>query len=336
MSKKPKKKYNNNKFHFIVFQTAKKPINLSISKWIVYSSASILIISIIFVSVFAFRVYNENNALNNDLSTVETELKAIKVDKAELGEENSNLKDTLSQKTVEIEETLTELEVLQDSIKQIKEKVGIVVAENTQDKTSNVVAQEMSVQPMGNTSRGRAVTPMENYNIELYSLGNTHMDEKIELIDQIMSSTREEVESLQITVEDREQYLRDVPLRFPAAGRITSKYGRRWGGFHRGIDIANNIGTNIYASGNGKVIESGYGYSYGNYILVQHKHGFETRYAHLSKRYVEVGESVEQGQKIGAMGNTGTSYGSHLHYEIYYNNYLINPLTIDEYLVYKE
>ncbi|MFA6354811.1 MAG: M23 family metallopeptidase [Candidatus Paceibacterota bacterium] len=111
----------------------------------------------------------------------------------------------------------------------------------------------------------------------------------------------------------------------PASGRITSPYGSRKGAFHYGIDIGSPRGTSVIAAAQGTVIEvlgsckegkRSCGGRYGNYIVVAHPNGTTTRYAHLSKVYVSVGDNVTQGERIGAVGNTGRSTGPHLHFEI--------------------
>ena len=99
---------------------------------------------------------------------------------------------------------------------------------------------------------------------------------------------------------------------------ISSQYGWRWGRLHRGVDIAGTgHGSPIYASNNGVVYKAGYHSSMGNYIYVNHNNGYYTAYEHLSKINVEVGQTVARGQVIGAMGNTGVSTGTHLHFEIW-------------------
>jgi len=111
----------------------------------------------------------------------------------------------------------------------------------------------------------------------------------------------------------------------PASGRITSPYGSRKGGFHYGVDIGNARGTPVYAAASGKVIAvvsyckegaTSCGGRYGNYIVIEHANGQRTRYAHLSKVNVSVGQSVKQGKQIGAIGNTGRSTGPHLHFQV--------------------
>ena len=115
----------------------------------------------------------------------------------------------------------------------------------------------------------------------------------------------------------------------PVQGRITSSYGSRKGGFHPGVDIGNSRGTPVMAAADGivvKVVNScaegrkSCGGGYGNHVDVKHENGDKTRYAHLNKTFVGVGQPVSQGQPIGAIGNTGNSTGPHLHWEIENSN----------------
>ncbi|MCU0447150.1 MAG: M23 family metallopeptidase [Microscillaceae bacterium] len=106
----------------------------------------------------------------------------------------------------------------------------------------------------------------------------------------------------------------------------TSGFGYRWGRFHHGIDLNLQIGTPIYSVFDGIVRISGFhGYGYGNYIVVRHRNGLETLYAHLSTRKVEVGQVVKAGQLIGLGGSTGWSTGPHLHFEVRYAGNTFNP-----------
>ena len=97
--------------------------------------------------------------------------------------------------------------------------------------------------------------------------------------------------------------------------------------FHEGIDISATIGTPVYATAQGRVIEVRYSnYGYGNKIVIRHAYGYETLYAHLSTINVKKGQWVHKNQIIGAVGNTGLSTGSHLHYEIHKNDKPRDPL----------
>ncbi|KHF40084.1 M23 family metallopeptidase [Halalkalibacter okhensis] len=116
-------------------------------------------------------------------------------------------------------------------------------------------------------------------------------------------------------------------LGWPAVGGYISSYqGNRWGRFHRGIDIARPSNYNILAADNGTVTFAGTQGGYGNLVRINHNNGMETLYAHLASIDVSVGQTVSKGQKIGVMGQTGNSTGIHLHFEVYENGQLKNPM----------
>ena len=95
---------------------------------------------------------------------------------------------------------------------------------------------------------------------------------------------------------------------------------------HWGIDLAGNDGEGVYATDAGVIVYAGWNnYGYGNMILIDHGGGFQSLYAHLSGLNVNCGQSVGQGDVIGAIGNTGRSSGAHLHFEIMTSSYKINP-----------
>ena len=103
----------------------------------------------------------------------------------------------------------------------------------------------------------------------------------------------------------------------PTPSRVlTSNFGPRWGGHHKGLDIKVYIGDTIRAAFSGKVRIVKYeATGFGKYIIIRHPNGLETTYAHLSKQLVTVNEDVKAGDPIGLGGNTGRSTGSHLHFE---------------------
>jgi murein DD-endopeptidase MepM/ murein hydrolase activator NlpD len=124
-----------------------------------------------------------------------------------------------------------------------------------------------------------------------------------------------------------------LPLARPTANtRETSGFGVRLDpftgrpAFHSGQDWAGAYGTPVDVTAPGVVSFTGVRTGYGNTIEVDHGHGFKTRYAHLSAISVTVGQHVVLGQKIGAMGDTGRSTGTHLHYEVWVNGAAQNPL----------
>ena len=111
-----------------------------------------------------------------------------------------------------------------------------------------------------------------------------------------------------------------------SAFRFTSGFGYRWGRMHKGTDFAAPHGTPVYSTADGVVIHAGWLSGYGKLVKIQHQFGIETRYAHLSKFRVKVGQRVSRGQRIGDMGNTGRSTGTHLHYEVRVGGKAVNPM----------
>lgn len=111
----------------------------------------------------------------------------------------------------------------------------------------------------------------------------------------------------------------------PEHARMSSHFGARRRRWHYGVDLAMPTGEPIYAAFDGIVRISRWNRSYGNLVVVRHFNGLETYYAHLSQRDVEAGDTVRAGQVIALCGNTGRSYGSHLHFEIRYMGKAMNP-----------
>ncbi len=118
-----------------------------------------------------------------------------------------------------------------------------------------------------------------------------------------------------------------ISLIRPVSGTVTSRFGARWGRSHKGLDIGAPKGTPIKAAASGTVTVAQYGYSggYGNYVMISHGNGIQTLYGHCNSLNVSVGQSVSQGQVIAYVGNTGNSYGNHLHLEIRVNGVAQNP-----------
>lgn len=148
----------------------------------------------------------------------------------------------------------------------------------------------------------------------------------------IQSNSLEDLISMGKTLEDRS---RCVPAIQPVANkdlkRTASGYGMRIDPiyrtlrFHSGMDFSAPVGTEIYATGDGKVIFSGWKQGYGNCIIIDHGYNFKTLYGHQSKNMVRVGQKVTRGEIIGLVGNTGKSTGPHLHYEVLLSDKPDNP-----------
>ncbi|MDP2711700.1 MAG: peptidoglycan DD-metalloendopeptidase family protein [Solirubrobacteraceae bacterium] len=131
------------------------------------------------------------------------------------------------------------------------------------------------------------------------------------------------------------QYAGELPRRgsgsmiWPVNGALTSPFGPRWGRLHAGIDIGAAEGTPIHAADSGRVVlmqSTAASGGYGNYTCVQHTSTMSTCYAHQSRFSTSLGASVSRGQVIGAVGNTGNSFGAHLHFEVRVNGSPVNPM----------
>ena len=128
------------------------------------------------------------------------------------------------------------------------------------------------------------------------------------------------------------EVMTSLPLGKPVPTEISSAFGVRSDplnqkrAFHEGLDFRGNSGDPVVATGGGTVKESGYRPDYGEYILISHSNGIDTFFAHLSKRLVQAGDRIIQGQRVGLVGKTGRSTGAHLHYEVRLQGRPVNPM----------
>ena len=136
--------------------------------------------------------------------------------------------------------------------------------------------------------------------------------------------------------QQQEDRLKSIPAIQPISNKDLKKTASGYGyridpiyntrKFHEGMDFASDIGTPVYTTGNGVVIETGWKQGYGNTILIDHGYNYKTRYAHLSAIKVRNGQKVVRGEEIGLVGNSGKSTGPHLHYEVIHKGQHENPI----------
>ena len=154
-----------------------------------------------------------------------------------------------------------------------------------------------------------------------------------------LSHIREPIAELEKVMNTQSALLTEIPSIWPvrntggqAIGNITMFFGQnihpihgQWH-IHRGIDIATyRSGDPVVATADGTVMTAEFTYDYGNYVIIRHKHGYYTRYAHLQRDIVNVGQRVQQGEVIGYIGSTGISTGPHLHYEVHIGSDVVDP-----------
>lgn len=153
-------------------------------------------------------------------------------------------------------------------------------------------------------------------------------------LDQLVTETemqREVQRELAKFLQERRSVLAATPSIWPVHGWVTSGFGYRISpftgkrAFHSGLDISSRMKTPIIAPADGVVTFRGVQGGFGRMIVINHGHGIVTRYAHLSKYNVKVGQKVKRGDNIALLGNSGRSTGPHLHYEVLLSGVPTNP-----------
>jgi murein DD-endopeptidase MepM/ murein hydrolase activator NlpD len=251
----------------------------------------------------------------------------------------------LTQKNEEIsslQNDVAELSALADSLEkemagirnletEIREIAGIKVASNL---TSTIAGGQGGEEiPL---AEGEAGSESDG---EVRSLSYAGTNETVSRIanryqelEQAIAEWTPRLEELREAVLRHQAILRVTPTLWPIDRLdITSPFGKRSDPFtsrptfHAGIDLGGNIGDPVYATADGKVIVSSRDNTHGNYIVIDHGRGIRTRYLHLNKRLVNVGDKVQKGDVIGELGSTGRSTGPHLHYEVIVNGQNVDP-----------
>jgi len=258
-----------------------------------------------------------------------TPLKEIK-----LSNENYALKnqwDILNEKLNSADSYLTDLQIKDDSIYRTILDIP-PVAKNTRNagiggskrfsdlRSANLVAEELIISTYERTERIKRKSYIQTLSYDEIK--------RIEADKERMWAARPAIQ----------------PIHNEELTRLHTTYGQRYHPKlniwrpHKGLDFTAQNGTPIYATGDAVVQRANYSASYGNVIYLDHGYDYETRYAHLSKFSVSIGQFVHRGDIIGYVGNTGLSEASHLHYEVLYKNDQINPidffhrdLSVDEY-----
>jgi murein DD-endopeptidase MepM/ murein hydrolase activator NlpD len=212
-------------------------------------------------------------------------------------------------------------------------------AEELQDKDNNVYRSIFGAAPFPEHLRKGGVGGSDRYiNLKGYatSEGIIETQKRINRLQRLMVAQSKSYQEIYSLASAQEEMLQSIPAIQPVSNkdlkRLASGFGMRIhpiykiAKMHTGLDFTADIGTEIYATGDG-VIESVDSKlsGYGHHVVIQHGYGYQTLYAHMSHVVVRVGEKVKRGQIIGYVGNTGTSTGPHLHYEVMKNGEKVDP-----------
>lgn len=159
-------------------------------------------------------------------------------------------------------------------------------------------------------------------------------DSTLGVLKDLLGVLEDRLASVKTKVDSQQALARATPSGWPVAGWLTSSFGNRKdplnGGddFHAGLDISADKGTPVRATADGTVEMANYNGNYGNCVVISHGFGIGTRFGHLSGYAVTLGQKVKRGDVIGYVGSTGRSTGAHLHYEVWMNGKLADPMTL--------
>lgn len=225
------------------------------------------------------------------------------------------------------------------------------VLDELQIRDDNIYRNILEAEPIPKSVRNAGIGGINRYekyegmdNRDLVTNVATRIDDIGKKIYVQTKSYEEVIELMKKKDEMRSKMPAIIPVESANHTNIGSSFGKRMHPIlkvmrmHEGVDITAKTGTNVYAAGDGKVIEAGWGNGYGYHVIIDHGFNYKTVYAHLSKINIKKYQQVARGEVIGLVGNTGTSTCPHLHYEIRKNNVPVNPVnywiggvTTDEY-----
>ena len=235
----------------------------------------------------------------------------------------------------EIEFLKLQYDIINDKIENIDNLLG-----EMQDRDDNIYRMIFEAEPIPTSIRKAGYGGSNGYEaLNVYEYSNILKEtaKKIDVVESQLYVQSKSFDDVYDMAKNKAQMLSCIPAIMPVKDvdiyRISSHYGYRTDPFykvqkmHNGIDFSAPIGTHVYCAGDGvveKVIKGNSGY--GNNIIIDHGYGYKTRYAHLNKTHVKVGQKVKRGEYIADVGNSGKSTAPHLHYEVIKSNKAINPI----------
>lgn len=216
---------------------------------------------------------------------------------------------------------------------------ALEVLEDLQQRDDNMYRVVLQAEPIDAGIRDNNIYNPNRYK-ELLQLSDAELvvstSQQVDRLSRQIYMQCNSMNELVKLAQGQEERIKHIPAIQPVANkdlkRTASGYGYRIDPiykttkFHHGMDFTANVGTPVYVTGNGKVIETGWKQGYGNTVVVDHGYDYKTRYAHLSKILVHTGQEVIRGEEIAEVGNTGKSTGPHLHYEVLYKDVSQNPI----------
>ncbi len=234
----------------------------------------------------------------------------------------------------ENERLLTQYELMYKDLSTIEK-----VLDEIEQRDNNLYRVIFESDPIPSTIRKAGFGGVNRYS-KLESFDNSELviktAEKLDVLSKqayIQAKSYDEVMKMAM---NKEALVASMPAIMPISNKSLKSTASGWGyrihpiykikQFHYGMDFTANIGTNVYATGDGVVKDvQSIGGGYGKWILIEHGFGYETLYGHLNGFNVKIGDKVKRGNVIGFVGNSGTSTGPHVHYEVHRNGEPVNP-----------
>ena len=239
----------------------------------------------------------------------------------------------------ELNQMQEQYDVANNEIGKLSTAVG-----SLQERDANVHRQMFGMEPIDNGIWEGGVGGRDKYaHLNGFKNVGGSMVKTMQKIDKLKRQAAlqsHSLDTIMMMLKEKEQMLSSIPSIKPVREdklnrdiQLLSGFGVRIHPIHRvrkmhkGIDFSSPHGTPIYATGDGVIsrIERKR-YGYGHNVMVDHGYGYETLYAHMSKIMVKPGQKIKKGERIGAVGSTGTSTAPHLHYEVHYKGNAINPI----------
>ena len=219
----------------------------------------------------------------------------------------------------------------------LDEALGVM--QQLQQRDDNLYRVIMQADPVADALRSASYGKTNRYE-DLMDMANAKLvvntTQKMDLLSRQIYMQSKSFDEVVELCKKQDDMLACIPAIQPVANKdlkqTASGYGNRIDPiyktvkFHAGMDFSANVGTPVYATGNGTVQKAGWEGLYGSCIVINHGFGYVTRYAHLSKIDVKVGQKVVRGETIGKVGSTGKSTGPHLHYEVHLKGQIMNPV----------
>ncbi|WP_261302707.1 M23 family metallopeptidase [Paenibacillus andongensis] len=288
-------------------------------------SLILLVLIGFFVTIYLMNIYSHQTRTNMQQTFDGQERQLVN----QITLKNSEL-EQLQTNLIDLSQQANEFKVKLEEIKKLDHVIQLMSQTEGTNRTSKKISMESTESPSGVSSdMGGSEVPVTSQ--EVTSLVSSTKQGLTSLVGDINALLVNLSES-EARLEEAERLRSITPTLWPTVTHlITSGFGIRRDPFtlkptmHAGIDLDGEINDPVYATAAGKVVEASFDNEHGNHIIIDHSRGLQTEYMHLNKILVKRGESVTKGQKIGLLGSTGRSTGSHLHYEVHKNGVQIDP-----------